>query len=454
MLSNSSNFFKKNLNAPNLLCLLVFLLPLGTAKHFVGSYSYINGYLVDYLVPAFYVSEFLVWGVIIQLGIKNYACLPARQELRIRRPLWQKRLLTSFAVLVFLAVNFAQAANPIAWVYRAYRLLEAFLLFKAASALLKDSAVFKRVALFFAGGVLWAGVLGLAQFVLQRPLFGYLPLGESQFQLYNPAVAKIELWGKVLVRAYSGFPHPNILAGYLVVGVLLTLETLVSSRKLPPPAAPERSDGGRGRRLKLPRFPRLLTSFVGVTLVVGVVALVATFSRTGVVALVVGVLLWLCYRSYKTHKTYVAIAGVLLLLLVGLALTPRFAESLTERVSLAKMAFEVWARHPIIGVGLNSFSNFTAPFKFQPVHNIFLLIFSEAGLLGGVLFLGFLAKILRRVVFPAGLMLIPLLFFGLFDHFLLTTYQGITLGSLTLAMVVTYTKYNGRTDTGGSSKTV
>ena len=87
MLANLSKLVKKEFEPQNLLCWLVLLLPLGTAKHFVGSYSYVNGYLVDYLVPAFYVSEILVWGVILSFFVRlrrtrKFPTVPATLRLR------------------------------------------------------------------------------------------------------------------------------------------------------------------------------------------------------------------------------------------------------------------------------------------------------------------------------------------------------------------------------------
>jgi len=397
MISSNGKLIKRRLNCANLLCWLVLFLPLGTAKHFIGSYSYINGYLVDYLVPAFYLSEFLVWGVIFSFfWKKRFSFFPRKLP----------QLLT-IVILGFLLVNCLSSQNPIPWLYRLYRLAEAFLLFKVVSSLLQNSKNRERFSLFFAGGVLGAGVLGILQFLMQRPLFGYLPLGETQFQLYNPAVAKIALFGRYFIRAYSGFPHPNVFAAYLVIGLLAVFFTPLISKK----------------------FARAVS-------VVGVAALCLTFSRAGVLALVAPAS---SYWFIKFRKK-VPILALFFLLLAGFVASPRFSESLSERLSLASLAFTLWQGHPWFGVGLNNFSYFASQFKFQPAHSIFLLSLAEGGLVGIVLFLFFFKKFFRRLSLPGGTLLLSLLVFGLLDHFLLTTYQGITLFSLTLGVVFAYTE--------------
>ncbi len=85
------------------------------------------------------------------------------------------------------------------------------------------------------------------------------------------------------------------------------------------------------------------------------------------------------------------------------------------------------------GVGIGNFvgwlmaENPFAPFwTYQPVHNVYLLIYSETGFLGILTFLLFLIFLLLKSSITNYKLLITLsfLFIGLFDHFLWTLQQG------------------------------
>ncbi|MCG2691495.1 O-antigen ligase family protein, partial [Microgenomates group bacterium] len=96
------------------------------------------------------------------------------------------------------------------------------------------------------------------------------------------------------------------------------------------------------------------------------------------------------------------------------------------------------------GVGLNNFTvtmekygYVTATTRFlQPVHNIYLLILSETGLIGLAGFIYLLYKgrsLFIDKVQPCHLALLILLFLGLFDHYFFTLQQGLLLLTILLA---------------------
>jgi len=98
---------------------------------------------------------------------------------------------------------------------------------------------------------------------------------------------------------------------------------------------------------------------------------------------------------------------------------------------------------PILGVGLSQFpvrlSNFidiNNSWMIQPVHNIYLLIASEVGLLGLGIFLFFIICLIRNSLcklkinpyslfnFSYIICVLCFLIIGLFDHFLITIQSG------------------------------
>src|SRR3990167_5545840 len=82
---------------------------------------------------------------------------------------------------------------------------------------------------------------------------------------------------------------------------------------------------------------------------------------------------------------------------------------------------------------------------YQPVHNIYLLIYSETGILGISAFLMFLLFLIKDFVLRTRmknlynysflLIFLSVLFMGLFDHFLLTLQQGRFIFWLTVMLL-------------------
>src|SRR3989344_1802808 len=113
----------------------------------------------------------------------------------------------------------------------------------------------------------------------------------------------------------------------------------------------------------------------------------------------------------------------------------------------------------LFGIGLGDFTGWLMEqepnlpsYMYQPVHNIYLLVYSEIGIIGFVLFLLFIGgliyefvkKVIHRPTFNVGhaqgvlLVVASILFIGLFDHFLITLQQGrfVFWTSLTLLAIV------------------
>ena len=107
--------------------------------------------------------------------------------------------------------------------------------------------------------------------------------------------------------------------------------------------------------------------------------------------------------------------------------------SFSRRSELTKIALKMFTDHPLSGAGLNNFTVVMDQYGYvpattrflQPVHNIYLLILSETGLIGamgfGYLFLK--GPFWRGKAGPYWI----LLFLGLFDHYPLTLQTGMLL---------------------------
>ena len=105
----------------------------------------------------------------------------------------------------------------------------------------------------------------------------------------------------------------------------------------------------------------------------------------------------------------------------------------------------MFEKNPVLGVGLNNFYNNLNPFSekiflIQPVHNIFILVLSQTGIIGflfllSILILGFVKMIKLKTNKPKYLfcLFFSVCFLGMFDHYFLTLQQGQLLFTIFLA---------------------
>lgn len=289
-------------------------------------------------------------------------------------------------------------------------------------------------------GVIAAGavqsVLALWQFAVQH-VFASKWLGMSEQNPEWLGVQVIEQAGERTLRAYGSLPHPNMLAGFLVVAIFVGFAVWIEHRR------------------KSSLWVLMLLS----------AGLWATFSRQAWIALVVagGLLLvrWF-FRGLGEDralmKAGLAVAGPFILLS---ALFPQLIatriqgnerleqRSIQERQEFAQESQALSSEHWFNGVGIGNYTYVLfeedeergatqESYTYQPVHNIYLLTLSELGLFALIPF-GALAIFLLRAFSTAtkktiGFVcaMVSLLVIGLFDHYLWSLHFGILLFWLTL----------------------
>lgn len=152
--------------------------------------------------------------------------------------------------------------------------------------------------------------------------------------------------------------------------------------------------------------------------IAGIVSLILSFSRGAWISLLVGVvfILMLGWRTkFVSSKTLASLAIIALcVLLVGAffaeSILARLTEvdpgmaTITDRLKLNQVAINMIQAHPILGVGINTFVEVMrqydttgVTFYFpQPVHNVYLLIAAETGVIGLGLFLLMLSIVFRH----------------------------------------------------------
>jgi hypothetical protein len=113
------------------------------------------------------------------------------------------------------------------------------------------------------------------------------------------------------------------------------------------------------------------------------------------------------------------------------------AKSIVERKGQYAEAVSMVVMHPMLGVGPGAYTyavyqknNTWESWQYQPVHNVYMLISTEFGLVAMVLLLIFLFFIIQHA-FQFNLVYVPVLVSlmctGLFDHWLASMFTGVVL---------------------------
>lgn len=321
-------------------------------------------------------------------------------------------------------------------------LIQVVILIAFCAHLARDSLVRRETLVFwFCVSLIPHAFLGVWQFFRQS-VFASTLLGMSAQLPETLGVSVIETNGERVLRAYGGFPHPNIFGGWLVFGLAGSLFLAFRSRK--------------EQALIWMAITFMFTA-----------ALFFTFSRTAwlsAAALIAGSsVIWFMKSKERSQRKRLAamLAGMLLftlalgawqsdLLMTRTQLTERLeTKSFEERAVAIELAKEVISHDWLIGTGQGAYlyalvreGVWTGELAGPPIppHNTFILLFAELGLLGSIgsvlLAGGILKQLTRRrewLHYRSFIFFVPLILLGLFDHYLWSFWSGQAL----LALVVT-----------------
>lgn len=433
--------------------LLLVFLPVQLGRHFWPDFAFVSGIRVDYLAPIVYLTDLLVVGI---LGAWLWEKVKSGKW-EGKRGKWRKENLNNFifpiSVLIFLLINVLLAQNQGAALYKFVKIIEFALLGFYIS---KNNYTLYAIRHTLPLAVAYSSFIALAQFLKQVSLGGlFWWLGERTFNLSTPGIARAVWGGQLILRPYATFPHPNVLAGFTLVVVILLLGNFKSANQLI----------NKLTNLKL-EIEQLGDWLIGIywllVLILGLTALAISLSRS---AWIVGALVcsWLVIRYLRMTKPSkkflyfvvclparaLATAGCLLFVVGALfycAFQLSTEEALVQRLHLNQTALEMIKQSPIIGVGLNNFiprlpdfwPKLTTTRFLQPVHNIFLLVAAETGLIGLLIFLWFLILTFKKLLITNNQSLITalsaILALGLFDHYWLTLQQTQLLFTIVLGL--------------------
>jgi len=431
----------KRLNQ-TLIGLFIFLLPWQTA--YIFNSQNINGVKWQYGSGLIFVTEILLW----LIAVLQLACLikTKNQEFKVKN--------SRFAITVAWWLLLAWSGLSLIWApiktagfYNWFHLLEAAgLFFIILVSTIDKKKIYLALTL---AGVLQA-LLAIWQF-LSQGISANKWLGIAGHLPWQAGEIIIESSGRWL-RAYGSFPHPNILGGFLVICFFATIIPAL------------RVSGGRNTPWRIIATLLLLAGIF------------FSFSRSAWLALAVGLLIIFIQEILRSQKSVepakikyrnlakyffapFILSIILFFIYQPLILTRAFTtdrletKSVSERLSYLSQAKDIIKNHWLIGVGEGNYTyalyqkNPILPaWSYQPVHNIFILIFAELGIVGLATFILFFASCLLYFVldickknraelnllaFPAAIIVI-----GCFDHYLWTSYFGVILLFLTLTLIL------------------
>ncbi len=381
-------FFKK-INTL-LLIVFIFLLPVQFGKHFFFDFSYLSGIRVDYLAPTVYLID-IVFLFLLLINIKTI------------KPLFQNKKLFIFIFLIFLNLLFAQ--NKLLATYYYLRLIEIILIFFIYK---KNKLSAKEILFPLIFSSFIQLVLVLDQFMNKHSIQGiFYFFGERYFNLSTPGIAKASLSGIEFLRPYGSFSHPNSLAGFY----LLLYFFILTNRKF-----------------------NKLTLLKNIFLFISSILVLISFSKIAIVSfLILNTGYWIL--NTKNKCILCLIAKISVFFIVSLIFLTAQTDPLTikKRIFLIQNSFLIIRQNLFFGAGAgnyllaqNKLSQQYLDIINQPVHNIFILFFSQWGMISfGLLSLtiNWLKEVPKKYYF----LFLVIIITGFFDHYWISLVQNFLL---------------------------
>lgn len=401
--------------------LIIFTLFVNSYKKFILSFSFVNGVANVYLTPKFYLTDILL----ILLLLSGLLLVIRRSTRNILRSFIARKNIIPLALIgCFLFVSFFSSNIPLSIYFLIHLVLYLGLFFCVRRVLSSAEKVY-QAALFLTFPVLIVSFFSILQWHYQHYIFGFFPLGEPSFSATYTNSPLVNLLGAVYLRSFGTFPHPNVLGGFLAVSLIWIFNAFLVDLR------------------RNWRDPASIFKFI--TLLFGLSALFLSFSQGAWAAFILGFILYALIKllqgsTSRAKAVYLFISLILIILSFSLIYNLPFDSISTRRADLTQVALDLWRNHPLVGVGPGNFVALSTYYWKEPVHNIYLLTLSEAGIVGFFPFLLLLAYSLinsfKRVrSFPLPfVLLVEILFLGLFDHYLVTSSTGSLLFWIVLGM--------------------
>jgi len=403
---------------------LIFLLPLQT--RWMVRLGELNGGYFEYGTISLYFTDILVlWSLclFVILAIFN-------RKFSIFNFQFSKIWITIGILELFIFISIFSAYDWQLALYGYGVFLLGIGLFFVATTLRYDPL---KVYISLAAAGVVQSLLGLWQVAVQS-VYGSKWLGMAAQQASDVGVSVVGSDSARWLRAYGSLPHPNMLGGFLALALVCSVILYVTAHH---------------------RRQRAGVAFGAAAMLLNSVGLVATFSRSGWLAAFVGLAILGVWTLARYHRQGAAVfAKALIVIALGASLaggalygqlhtrvmaTDRLeVNSLTERARYQRDAWRIINNNWLFGVGIKNYGlalyeidSERSVYEYEPVHNVFLLIWAEVGAVGFVCFLVLLFYCFfvawQKKNFASMSLFAVLVVLIFFDHWLWSLHFGVLL---------------------------
>ncbi len=413
-----------------LVYLLILVLPLET-RWIIHNY-HISGWNIEYLSVSLYIVDLLI------LGIGGLMIIRARvgavQSTSFIASIKQNSYIYILTIVLLVLSIFVSNNSLITWYYWFRILLTLIFIW-----ILYTSGIDRRrLALMIVISATIFSLLALFQFVSQVTSENKW-LGLAWHDSMSPGTSVVAGMDYRLLRPYGGLPHPNILGGFLVLSCILGFWLITQY---------------------INKF-NYLYYFLIMAYYINLSVLWFTFSRSAILASFI-VFISYIFFIYKNifvkriwgHLFFSVIFVIILSFIFQDAWMNRVIidtslenMSLVERGKYFDWSMDMISKYPLLGVGigqhvfvaLNLYPGLSG-WVYQPVHNIYLLILTEIGIIGMVLLCWLFYLLFKKIdkfkfqfkFSIVSLLCLALLILGIFDHYLWTLHFGVLMVSFVI----------------------
>ncbi len=280
-----------------------------------------------------------------------------------------------FALLIFISLaSFVNSVNLHSSIQGVFKLIKYGFLIAILGREVKDNGHFKKIIMAVVFGLFIGSLDAIYQLIFGVDLFRH--------RAYDSVLG--------LARLKGAFPHTNIFAGYLALFLPVSTALFLYSSK--------------GRH-KL---------YLGIVSAAALFCLIFTFCRSAVFGFWLAILLIAFMKKDKLIIVVLAAAILIAPLFAPKNIidwskkTSSVAEFLLnkERLTIFETSFNMIRRHPVVGVGVNTYSLNYQKYKLHDTgegtantswyaHNSYLQMASEIGIFGLLVFLYLLVKLFK-----------------------------------------------------------
>jgi O-antigen ligase len=391
---------------------VTFQLPLAVEifnTNFEIANPFVSGIYVNYLIPTLSIMDLGIFLLLISILIEKGSSIYLKLFKNIKNGI--------VLFLLYLVVQNIFIGNPLS-ILNSVRFFSYLLVpFLVTDVLKKENMkkIGSPILVVFLFNTVVQGVIAILQFRGGSSL-GLSYLGESRLISGMQGSSFLELGGELFLRGYGTFPHPNVLGGFLLLGIIVGIFFFKEKKVL--------------------SISLILLSMV---------FLLFTFSRVSIFLGIISILIFIfCEYLKKGKSKFFSFSPILFLERFKNVFTGGDS-GLSDRSILFESSMKVVKKEWFTGLGLGNYVRAMEDFVprtgkgiplLQPVHNIFILIIAELGIIGFLLYIYILFQIvissLNKWSYIKSIVLIFILTNGVWDHYLVSLPQGLGIFILLL----------------------